>query len=368
MFSFGVHLVGTHPGSRRWLTSWWTQFPPRQGTHTTAVVLLAPVFIALPLVHMALAVRSRARVSEPSPRRSLAEVAQVALVVITASAVTVTAIWPAMWVDPIEALSVTAESVRLANHPTSRLFLGEVIERGDWRFYPVVAYFRASAWLLLGSLLALVLTVKRLVSSEPAVVSRRIVVGLAAMALPYLVVISFSGKQYGRYLLPLLPVAAVALGAVLSAQLGRLRSVRVSAALSWSAFAVAAAWTMSLAPYQISHVDPLVGGQRVAARNIPLGWGEGTEQVDLDLIGGSCVPIYVEGLFWNVATCPAVDASWLEGDGDVPKFVIRYIYRTQVSELGSDLDAFLARRGELVDTVTIDGFNYVEVWEILDGN
>ena len=34
MFSFGVHLVGTHPGSRRWLTSWWTQFPPRQGTHT----------------------------------------------------------------------------------------------------------------------------------------------------------------------------------------------------------------------------------------------------------------------------------------------------------------------------------------------
>lgn len=34
VFSFGVHLVGTHPGSRRWLTSRWTRFPPRQGTQT----------------------------------------------------------------------------------------------------------------------------------------------------------------------------------------------------------------------------------------------------------------------------------------------------------------------------------------------
>jgi len=35
----GVHLVGTHRASRRWLTPWWTgtETPPPEGTHTTEI-------------------------------------------------------------------------------------------------------------------------------------------------------------------------------------------------------------------------------------------------------------------------------------------------------------------------------------------
>ena len=107
---------------------------------------------------------------------------------------------------------------------------------------------------------------------------RRVTLQLWVPPLVYTAVIAVSDKHYDRYLLPLLPFVVLGIGCMAVRATAKVDGF-VAGAIGWTAFGIAAIWTSMLAPFAISHVDPLVGGQRAAAERIPLGWGEGIETV-----------------------------------------------------------------------------------------
>lgn len=332
-------------------------------TKLSALPLLVPLGATAVGVHVALGWRERRGADRHAWLQPLAQATRLALTTATTTIIVALAIWPALWADPIEAITVSVEAAKLASDASPRLFLGEVIARGDWRFYPVAAYFRTSAWLFVGAIAAVLLTIKRRASGRPRQMSRRLAIGLAAYTFPYLIVISTAEKQYGRYLLPLLPIGAIAVAVVAASVVERFRPRRLVPVTGWAALAATALWTSSLAPYQISHVDPLVGGQRVAVRNIPLGWGEGLERFDLG--GERCDSYWAQGNFWAFVFCSRVDDSWLDGDADPPEYIGRYVTEVQIAETDPRLDAYLRDHAELVFTAKMGGFAYAEVWRTI---
>jgi len=317
--------------------------------------------------------------SAPVARYVVRELAVLALPFAAVAAIVVVVVWPAMWVAPLNSIETSLDSLRLAGRASPRFFLGEVVVGSDWRYYPVEAVFRASAWLLVGGLAMVAWKVRARMVGAPRVLARRHAVVLTVTGLVFVVALSVSSKQYARYLLPLLPLVAVAMAAVVDRWARSLtrrlvsRGVRwgglVAPVSLWLAFALTAAWTASLAPYQISHVNPLVGGQRTAERTIPLGWGEGFEVMTAAyrLEGGETCQTWTSWRAWilfQLCRDGRRDAGFVDGDQAPPRFVLRYVYERQLGEEPPGLQAYLDEHGTLVDSVTIDGVRYAELWEI----
>ena len=338
-------------------TPWWRRASVRLGavfgaaaalgclTKLSILPLLAALVVTLLVVH----------------RRGLEVVGAgaAAFVVVTLVA------WPALWVDPMANLRATIGSGELATSPSRHLFLGSVVEGGDWRFYAVELWFRASPWLLVGALVALAATIARRLSGRTALVPRRVAWPLGLPALVYLVVISLSDKQYGRYLLPLLPVAAIGLGVVAAALVERVGAPRWARVGGWAGFAAAAVFTAALAPYAIAFVDPLVGGQRRAEDAIQLGWGEGREVVLAEYLrraDGGCPTWSAAGPM--LLACPGQDLGWLDGDDPPPRYVFTYVGDRQLGIEPPELRRQLAEHGELLLAARIDGVPYAELWEL----
>jgi hypothetical protein len=275
-------------------------------------------------------------------------------------------LWPALWVDPLANLQSSLDSKDLASGPSPHMFLGSIREGGDWRYYPVEVWFRTSPWLLFGGLAATAWALWRRVRRAPRWVPRRIAYPLIAPAITYGALISVSEKQYARYILPMLPLAAIGLGVAAAALAGALPRSSWTRPLGWTACAAASVFTLSLAPYAISFVDPLVGGQDQAERAIPLGWGEGKEAVIQGYLDRTdeCEPWSAVGSW--LLPCETQDFGWLDGSAPPPRFVALYVFDRQLDLEPDGLRPYLADHGRLVEVVTIDGVDYAELWELTE--
>ncbi len=204
--------------------------------------------------------------------------------------------WPAMWVEPGEAITyiflrglsqVSADSVW--HGPVffwGQLFLNE--DPGLF-FYPVVFAFRTTplTWLGLGCAFLMVLLLWRIRPEGPLLWGRPWVPMALLLLAGYIVLVclelSASLSKVDRYLLLVFPVLNV-LGAVgLAALVFRLRSAAGrGAAVRWGAVMLAVLglqlWVMLPAhPYFFTYWNPLVGGGRAAMATLPLGSGEGVD-------------------------------------------------------------------------------------------
>lgn len=386
-----VALLATFDETRRVLGSshvvrvgWWRRPVTRLGgavgvaaalallTKVSALVLIVGAAAASLIVHAWLLRRSGRSMTDLG--RSLVP----PLLVPTGLALaTIVIVWPAMWVDPVGNISSTIDGLRLADKPSPRLLLGEVIEGADWRYYPVEMAFRVSAWLAVAVPISIGWFVLRGSSGRPPVLSRRNSMVLLAAGVLYTVAIVTSEKQYGRYLLPLLPLAAVGIGAVGEDVVRALRHRYhlqrrhmprfLMPALGTAALVLTAAWTASLAPFQISHVNALAGGQSVAEHNIQLGWGEGREVVLENYHAQSrCDPWAGEGGWLTPCRDARQDFSFLDGTEAPPRYVFRYVFQRQLGREPEGLEAYLRSDGQLISAVTIDGVHYAELWRIGD--
>jgi len=295
-------------------------------------------------------------------RASLTSMAKVVGAFLAAAIVVTFALWPALWISPLTRLRAVIGSAELATTSSPHVFLGSVETGNDPRFYLVITYFRASAWLLVGIVGAIGWKVWGLATRRPRLVPRRITFPLLFVTGLYVLAISTSDKQYGRYALALLPFAALGIGVVVDGVTRRFAHRRAVAAVGWAGFAAAAAWTFSLAPYQLSHVNPLVGGQRVAERNISLGWGEGKEAVIDDLPQWPC-PTW-SGVGSYLVLCPRQDLGWMIGKGKRPEYVLTYVFDRQIGREPPRLRAYLRDHATRVSAVVIDGVAYAELWKL----
>jgi 4-amino-4-deoxy-L-arabinose transferase-like glycosyltransferase len=191
---------------------------------------------------------------------------------------------------------------------------------------------------------------------------------------PYLVIITTTPKKIDRYALPLIPFLALAVGTLVAAvvvlverRVDRPSTRRWLAAAAIAVTAGLALGTASQAPYALSYVDPLAGGQRAAERDILLGWGEGTSALGHVIAvreRGRCDEVRIADSEQLYASLPCGHLVVPDGDTlhDVD-YVVLHVSLLQ-RNYQPDLTAMVRQKGTLVARTRIDGVTYEELWHI----
>ncbi|MGE3270639.1 MAG: glycosyltransferase family 39 protein [Chloroflexota bacterium] len=185
------------------------------------------------------------------------------------------ALWPALWVRPLEGLIAVARfSATLggAPHLWPTYFLGAPTT-GDpgLLFYPISIALRLGPAASIGLvLLAGVAAARRLAGGSR-------VLWLLGFVLIFVDIMAIGSKKFDRYMLPAICVLTL-LGGVGIWGAARLLAPRLAALVVALAILGQVGWLISTEPYPLAAYNPLLGGTAVARQTIMVGWGEGLEQ------------------------------------------------------------------------------------------
>ncbi|MFH1084874.1 MAG: hypothetical protein V1772_03835 [Chloroflexota bacterium] len=260
-------------------------------TYALMIVPIAALALAAHATRAALTVRAAGSAPTRDALRRIARnlLAELALWA-GGAALAFVLLWPAMWVRPLEALgSVLGLSLQYATAPgdaTATFFRGRMGAAVGAGFYPVTMFFRATPLALVGLAVAAALGLARWRQRAPHPESA-LAGGLVAYAALYILLITLPEKKFDRYALPALMALNVAAGlglasaaSALTARLGRRASALLGAAPLGLVVAQAALLLAPLYPgYYVSYYNPGAGGPRAALAAVPVGWGEGLEQM-----------------------------------------------------------------------------------------
>jgi hypothetical protein len=226
-------------------------------------------------------------------------------------ALTMFAVWPAMWVAPFTAVGdMIAEAILNGGQPHAwgNYFLGQSIADPGPLFYPVAVLWRSAPQLLIG-LLALPLAFLKPRSrgtvdagadatiGQPAP-ERAVYLALLGWVLLFGLSVTLGGKKFDRYSLPIWPELDILAAAGLAALAGRLAALwrrnsraggqragtRLDAPAARGLGALALGvlllgYALAQRPYYLAYFNPLLGGGPVAQDLLLVGWGEGMEHV-----------------------------------------------------------------------------------------
>lgn len=194
----------------------------------------------------------------------------------------VVALWPAMWVTPLESVARvlgTATTYAEEGHLNPTYFMGRVYE-GDpgWLFYPVNYLWRETPVVLLGLLIAALMAARRqgvFTRTEGRALLGWFLVAAGAFAL----LMTLGAKKFDRYLLPAFPFMATlaALGWWSLLEPVFTRRPRGASFLLGAVVLAQAVGTVATYPYYLSYYNPLLGGARRAPDVMLIGWGEGLD-------------------------------------------------------------------------------------------
>ncbi|MFN8525048.1 MAG: glycosyltransferase family 39 protein [Chloroflexota bacterium] len=269
----GLMMLAMLSGAVFWRERSW-RFLALCGVATgLAVATKAPsMFLAVFVPIIALSGRL-AEQPRPSWRWTLGTVAACG----AAALATLLAVWPAMWVAPVDTVSrwieytlVTAE----APHGPGNFFLGTAVaDPGAW-FYPVAVAMRLTPIVVVGlACFAIARAPSR---------SRWQSMMLFDFMLGFLLFVTLAGKKLDRYALPMFPsldiLAALGIWCVAS-RLGLLSRTANAIGMVVIVAGVQAASLWSSYPYPLAYYNPLLGGINAAQRTLLVGWGEGLDQV-----------------------------------------------------------------------------------------
>jgi 4-amino-4-deoxy-L-arabinose transferase-like glycosyltransferase len=292
-------------------------------------------------------------------------------------ALTVFALWPALWVGPLRAyaqvqLGIEAEGAE--PHMLGNFFQGYADDAPGPLFYPVALALRLTPWALLG-LLALPLALR---SARPA--ARRDMVALAGFVVFFVVALSLFPKKFNRYFIPAFPtvdiLAAIGLMTILDfrlrildlrfdqSKIQKLKSKILLGVVSLVALVNAAFYH----PYDIVYFNQALGGASMGARTFLAGWGEGFDQVATwlnqqpDITG----VVTVSPMGSSLQPYMRKGAHVSGPDGDVlPRksgYVVVYIRQVQDGQTVPPFDQFYGRAVPL-HIVTIHGVDYAWIYQ-----
>jgi hypothetical protein len=285
------------------------------------------------------------------------------------------ALWPAAWVDLPGAIAsvvrYTATKVG-SPHETGNFFMGRAVEDPGPLFYPVAIALRLTPWVVFGlAAAACALLLRR---SQPR--ERLVTYVLALFAALFTLAITLPMKKFDRYALPIFPaldvIAAIGLLSILDfrfwifdslkSKIGNLKSKMV-----WSTMGLLLAANLAwYHPYELAYYNPLLGGGPVAARMIPVGWGEGYEQA------GTFIAAQPDGCARPVAAWlerllqPYICSSAVTPERASPGYVnYAVLYIDEIQRNQSPALIFgLAGAATPLHTVRIHGIDYAYVYQI----
>jgi hypothetical protein len=335
-----------------------------------AVVLVVAALVAVPAAVLVEAWRSPAvRAGEVGGAwfRNL-------VVLLAAAGGTVLLMWPALWADPFGQIDALARSASQVDEGNLVFFAGEATTEPPRRFYPVVLLFRLSPWLVLSAVAGASFAMWRCAFGDRGRVGTSLLAPALVVCGAYALTIGTASKVYDRYALVFVPF--VALGVAISADRaatllaarrpGALRQARPA---MLAVAAVVSLYVATLAPYEVSYVSPLAGGQRAAARWIPLGWGEGMEQADAWIRqndGRPCgeITVSVSWFLPDAMGCARmVGWEWSRGGAETPDYAVVYILAAQRGLTDAQLTALRAQ-GSVAARLRVQGAVYAELWAL----
>lgn len=230
-----------------------------------------------------------------TPKRSwggFGKLAGAMALLVLVAALTIFALWPALWAAPIESLRniFTFTLERSSAEALSPMFFnGEINPTGVFGlkyfyFYPLTYLWHSSPITLVGLVLLLLIFVAR-----PRLVFQKMpkdmIWQMLLYVLTFTVLITLSKQKFDRYLLPAyLPLDILAAlgwwyGAEwLAGKIKKLKNPAWLPALVMAAAALANAfYLVQVFPYGISYFNPLMGGPEKAPEVLQIGHGEGLD-------------------------------------------------------------------------------------------
>jgi 4-amino-4-deoxy-L-arabinose transferase-like glycosyltransferase len=300
------------------------------------------------------------------------------------AAVTIVALWPALWASPLQAyaqLRIGVEIEGAQPHMLGNFFLGRQDDAPGLLYYPAALALRTTPWTLLGLLLLPLAWRRRAAVPAPqdlagasAAASRRSLAALAGYVILFVAAMSLFPKKFDRYIVPAFPaldvLAAVGLLAIadlrlqiadFAAQNSKLKLL--VGVISVAALANVAFWH----PYSIDAFNQMFGGTRAGVRTFTVGWGEGLEQVagwlneQPDITSVRTVALRITSL--NPYLRDGAQAVFPRGDQlrDRTGYVVVYLPQTQAGPADGVFGQFYGRAPPL-HTVRIHGVDFAWIY------
>lgn len=303
------------------------------------------------------------------------------------AAVTFVALWPAMWVEPIDTIyrmADLASTYASEGHSNPLFFNGTIYADGNIspsvvQFYPLTYLWRSTPVAILGILGAVVaLALKR--DLLPMQSTRRAVIELLAFVVLLILALDLSAKKFDRYLLPVYaPLDLVAgVGWIAVVRWLRTRWHSTSLHRAWAlvpclAIMIQMGSALQASPYYLTYYNPLMGGSRRAPEAMMVGWGEGLEQAArylneqpdakqlhvLSWYEPGCFSYFFEG---SSAAIPNEDLSDTDLQGALNADYVVLYYAQQVQRRASTNLIALLDPYPVAHSVWIDGIEYVRVY------
>ncbi|GAC1649674.1 MAG: hypothetical protein NVS4B8_23420 [Herpetosiphon sp.] len=283
-------------------------------------------------------------------------------------------LWPAAWVSVPHVLSTMYHEMRDnggSAHHWGNFFLGHADAAPGWLFYPVAVAMRLTQWTLVG-VAGLVFAAVRRRTPLP---SMRVVVVLLVFVLAFAGIMSAFPKKFDRYVLPVVPaigvLAAVGLLSLLDwlprwlplfGGKGHLRGGWLPWALTLGLFVSTLVWYQ---PYELAYYNPLLGGGPVAAKTVPVGWGEGLDEAGAFIAAqGTGCDVPVASPFQAVLAryvCNKVVILWEATQPTYRGYVVLYTNQTQAGNT-PELTARLLGKERPLHVVRIHGVDLAFVY------
>lgn len=298
---------------------------------------------------------------------------------------TVYALWPAMWSDPLGTLTQTLSyGFSAAEGEIGGAHFVESYadaEKGSeyLHFYPLTYLWRSTPASLIGAGLALALLLFRRQAIPSEV--RRSLYDLLVFVAIYSVVMTLGEKKFDRYYLPVylpldLTAAAGWLGAAgwLAGQFKSLQKVYFTLGAAAAVVAVQALSAAQSAPYYLTYYNPLLGGLNQAPQVMSVGWGEGLNDAALYLRqqAGICerkvISWYPLAYSWYSVNfgCPAQLTEFQDGmtlrELQEFDYAVLYINQMQRGFPKETLDYLYTLQP--VHSVWIQGVEYVRIYQL----
>jgi hypothetical protein len=313
------------------------------------------------------------------------------------AALTFVALWPAMWVVPLETLEMVffvGSKYATGGHAKGNFFAGEISQDPGFLFYPVTWLFRITPLVIVGVLLAVggwltwLITARRRSPAglgdrlgEEITVFFRMLPLFLLFVFGYYLLMSIGEKKQGRYFLPAYPwldiIAAGGLVSLIYALSWTLkgdgRSKMVVFGIGFIAsllLLVNGLLVASHYPYYFTYYNPLLGGPKNAEKTITIGWGEGID-LAAEYLNQQVNPNQTRVSSWYQSTLapyyygPSISYSKEKGKALAGDHVIFYINQVQRQFPDEVFFDYFTSRFAPLRVIALHGIDYVWIYPSL---
>ena len=305
------------------------------------------------------------------------------------SLLTITLVWPSMWVKPVETLlDIARYTLNAAEGSDGGAQFVDAYEALDDEgsrylyFYPLTYLWRSTPVVWVGLLLAAAVLIRPRSAHNLSAEVRRNLVWLLVYIAVYALMMSLGSKKFDRYFLPAyLPLDIVAaagwyaLANWLAARFVVVKRYYLQYVLLAGLVLFQIIGTMRTAPFYLTYYNPLLGGIRKAPGVMSVGWGEGLNEAALYLRQkpGFCdqriISWYTLAFNWYSASfgCEAQPVEF-RADTSLEEYLANYDYaviyinqkqRNFPTQLMDYLDGQIPEK-----TIQIDGVDFVDIYRL----